>query len=59
MCYFVLSFSLCNIIAQMEDGEMGREPLVAELLLVNINNKVTGVIDKSEPLEAYPSEGFR
>ena len=41
-------------------GEREREFLVAELLIANISsNKATGTFNKSEPLEAYSSEGFR
>ena len=32
---------------------------VAKFLIANINNKATGMLNKSEPIEAYPSEGFR
>ena len=39
--------------------ERGRELLVAKLLIENISNEATGMFNKSEPLEAYPSEGFR
>ena len=38
---------------------MGRELLVAKPLIVNISNIATGMFNKSEPLETYPSEGFR
>ena len=40
----------------MESG--GRELLVAILLIVHINNKATGMLNISEPLETYPSDGF-
>ena len=40
-------------------GEREREELfIAKLLIANINNKITEMLNKSEPLEAYPSEGF-
>ena len=38
--------------------ERGEELLVAKLLIVNINNKATGMFNKSELLETYLSEGF-
>ena len=37
----------------------GGELLVATLLIANISNKATAMINKSEPLEIYPSEGFK
>ena len=39
---------------QKEDREGGRELLVAEILIVK-----TGMFNKSDPLENYPSEAFR
>ena len=33
--------------------------VVVKILIANINNKATGMLYKSEPLEAYPSKGFR
>ena len=39
--------------------EKGGELLVAKLLIVNISNKATGMLNISGPLEAYPSEGSR
>ena len=38
--------------------ERGRELLVAKPLIVHINNIATEMLNKSEPHEAYPSEGF-
>ena len=58
VCYFVLSFSLCNVIAKTEREEV-RDLLIAKLLMVNVNNKATGMLTKSEPLEAYPYDVFR
>ena len=40
-------------------GGGGEELLVAKLLITNISNIATGMFNKSEPLETYPSEGFR
>ena len=37
----------------------GGKLLVAKLLIAHINNEATGMINKSEQLEAYPSENFR
>ena len=37
----------------------GRELFVVQLLIGDISNKATGMFNQSEPLEAYPSEGFR
>ena len=51
----------CIHFTQMEDMEEGgerRELLVAKFLIANINNKATSMLNKSEPLEAYP-ESFR
>ena len=33
--------------------------IVAKLLVAHINNKATGMLNKSDPLEAYPSDSFR
>ena len=33
--------------------------VLAKLLIANIDNEATGMLSKSELLEAYPSEGFR
>ena len=41
----------------MEDREKG-ETVVAKLLIIHISNKATGMLNKSEPLEAYPSGSF-
>ena len=43
------------------NGRMeGRErAVIAKLLIVHANNKATGMLNKSEPLPAYPFEGFR
>ena len=42
-----------------ERGGGGGELLVAKPLIASISNKATGMFNKSEPLETYPSEGFR
>ena len=39
--------------------EKREELLVAKPLIVNISNKAKGMFNASEPLEAFPSEGFR
>ena len=39
--------------------EKGERAVVAKLLIMNISNKATGMFNKSEWLEVYPSEGFR
>ena len=39
--------------------ERERELLVAKLLIANISNIASGMFNKYEPLEAYPSKGFR
>ena len=59
MCYFVLSFSLPNVIAQTGGKRGGRELLEAKLLIEQISNKATGMFNKSEPLEVHPSEVFQ
>ena len=58
VCYFVLSFFLCYVITQTEDteGGGGGDLLVAKLLIANINNRATGMLNRPEPLEAYPSD---
>ena len=38
---------------------MERDLSVAKPLIANIGNKATGIFNKSELLEIYPSEGFR
>ena len=57
VCYIVCIF-LCNVTAQMEERG-GKELLVAKLLIAHINNNATRMLNKSEPLETYPSDGFR
>ena len=37
----------------------GRELLVPKLIIVHINNKATGMLNKFELLEAYFPEGLR
>ena len=39
----------------MEEKEE-RELLVAKFLIGNLNSNATGMINKSEPFEAYPSQ---
>ena len=42
-------------------GERERErerAVLAKLLIVHIKNKATDMLNKSEPLGAYPPEGF-
>ena len=42
----------------MEDRERERS-VVAKLLIACRNNKTTGMLNMSKPIEAYPSEGFK
>ena len=51
--------NLTNAFLMVNKSEQQTELLVAKLLIVHINNRAMGMLDKSEPLEAYPSEGFR
>ena len=39
--------------------ESRERAVVAKLLIGQINNKAKGMLNKSERIEAYPSEGFR
>ena len=46
------SFSLCYFVLMKDKGR--ERAVAAKLLIVNINNKATGMLIKSELLEAYP-----
>ena len=39
--------------------ERRERAVVAKPIVEHINNKATGMLNKSEPLEAYPPESFR
>ena len=55
-CLFLSTISSHK--GKIESGERERA-VSAKPLMTNISNKATGMFNKSELLETYPSEGFR
>ena len=62
MGYFISSYVTLLFFSSLQCHRTNRgerELLVAKLLIVHINNKATETLNKSDPLEAYPSDSFR